>query len=311
MELKEANTIEITNDKSTGSKNKSYLALTATSIIWGTTWVASKIGVEKVPGLEVSYIRQFLAGMLLVIFFLIKGEKLPTLLQFRWIIVISVFMFVLANGLSTWSIKYIPSGLAALIGAMYPLCVVIIDMIYFKTNSNTPLTFIGLLLGFAGIVVVFYENAFHVQTTDYTFGIVMGLIAMMAWSIGTIFIARNKYKMNPYYAVGWQMFIGSFIIYILAYFTHNIIPIADIPFQTWAAIGYLIVFGSIVAFIAFIYSIKYLPQAVASLYAYINPLVAMLVGSLLLHEPLTFNIFIGAIITLAGVYLVNLSIKKK
>ncbi len=291
------------------NKSKSYLALTATSIIWGTTWVASRIGVQYTPGLQVSYIRQFLAGIILLSFYFIKGEKLPTWQQLRWLAAISVFTFVLANGLSTWSVKYIPSGLAALISALYPLCVVIINIIFFRQHKNRLLTFVGLIIGLAGVAVVFYENTFHEQPDNYLFGIVLGLVAMVAWSIGTIFVARNKYKINPYYAMGWQMFISSFLIYGMARMTNNEISFSDIPFQTWAAIAYLIGMGSVIAFIAFIYSIKYLPPAVASLFAYINPIVAMITGAILLDEPLTLSLILGAFITLIGVYLVNYSIK--
>jgi len=294
-----------------GAKQKAYFALTATSLIWGTTWVASRIGVQHVPGLQVSYIRQFISGSLLLTFYFIKGEKLPTWPQFRWLFVLSIFMFVLANGLATWSVKFISSGLASLISALYPLCVVLIEMLLFKKNNNSPLTFIGLFVGIAGVAVVFYENAFHSQPEGYGFGVLLGFIAMFGWSVGTIFVARNKYNMNPYYAMGWQMFISSFIIFIAASATDNRIPISEIPYQTWGAIGYLTLMGSVIAFTAFIYSIKHLPPAISSLYAYINPLVAMVTGAILLNEPLTSTIIIGACITLAGVYLVNYSIKNK
>jgi drug/metabolite transporter (DMT)-like permease len=298
-------------DTSASKKSGSYLALTLTSIIWGTTWVASRIGVQHVPGLQISYIRQFIAGSLLLIFFFIRGEKLPTWQQFRWLFVLSIFTFVLSNGFSTWSVKYVSSGLAALISALYPLCVVIIEMIFFKRNNNTSLTFIGLFIGLAGVAIVFYENAFHEQPEGYSYGVILGVIAMIGWSIGTIYIARNKYQMNPYYAIGWQMFFGSFLICLFALTTNNNIPFVEIPSQTWIVIAYLVSFGSVVAFVAFIYTVKYLSPAIASLYAYINPLVAMIVGSILLDEPLTFNLIIGALITLAGVYIVNYSIKIK
>ncbi len=232
-------------------------------------------------------------------------------MQFRWLFVLSIFMFVFANGFSTWSVKYISSGLASLISAMYPLCVVIIEMIFLKKNNNTPLTFIGLILGICGVAIVFYENAFHTQPAGFSFGVMLGFIAMLGWSIGTILVTRNKYQMNPYYAVGWQMFIASFLICGLSKATGNDVPFSQIPLQTWGAISYLIIMGSLIAFIAFIYSIKYLAPAIASLYAYINPIIAILLGSLLLHEPLSVNILIGAVITLIGVYLVNYSIKKK
>jgi len=294
----------------TGNKNKAYLALTATSIIWGTTWVASRIGVEDVPGLQVSYLRQFIAGCLLLLFFFIRGEKFPTWQQFRWLFILSIFMFVLANGFSTWSVKYIPSGLASLISALAPICVVLIDLVFFKQFKNTPLTFIGLFIGFAGVAIVFYENAFHKQPEGYALGIIYGFIAMLGWSIGTVFITRNKYNINPYYAMGWQMFLSSFMIFALAKFTNNDIPISQVSLKTWSAIAYLIIMGSVLAFAAFIYSIKYLPTAIASLYAYINPIVAMLFGTLILDEPLTINLLLGAVVTLVGVYIVNYSVKK-
>lgn len=294
-----------------GNKNKAYLALTATSIIWGTTWVASRIGVEDVPGLQVSYLRQFIAGCLLLAFFFIRGEKLPTWQQFRWLFILSIFMFVLANGFSTWSVKYIPSGLASLISALAPICVVLIDLVFFRQFKNTPLTFIGLFIGFAGVAIVFYENAFHEQPEGYGLGILYGFIAMVGWSIGTIFITRNKYNVNPYYAMGWQMFLSSFMIFALAKFTNNDIPITDVPLKTWGAIAYLIAAGSVLAFAAFIYSIKYLPTAIASLYAYINPIVAMIFGTIILNEPFTLNLLLGAIVTLVGVYIVNYSVKKQ
>ena len=219
-------------------------------------------------------------------------------------------MFVLGNSLTTWSVKYISSGLASLISSLYPLCVVIIEMLFLKKNKNTPLTFVGLTLGITGVGVVFYENAFHNQPAGYGFGITLGFIAVTGWSIGTLLIARNRYEINPYYAIGWQMFIGSFMIFSLAAATHNLIPLSAIPFPTWAAIAYLIFIGSIVAFIAFIYTIKHLPPAIASLYAYINPMITILVGAWLLHEPISFNLLIGAVITITGVYLVNFSMKR-
>ncbi len=294
----------------TVNKNKAYLALTATSLIWGTTWVASRIGVEDVPGLQVSYLRQFIAGCLLLSFYFIRGEKLPTWKQFRWLFVLSIFMFVLANGFSTWSVKFIPSGLASLISALAPICVVLIDLIFFRQHKNTPLTFVGLIIGFAGVALVFYENAFHEQPEGYIYGIIYGLIAMIGWSIGTIFVSRNKYNINPYYAMGWQMFLSSFMIFAMARFTNNDIPLSDVTLKTWGAIAYLIIMGSVLAFAAFIYSIKYLPTAIASLYAYINPIIAMIVGSILLDEPFTLNLLFGAVITLVGVYIVNYSVKR-
>ena len=288
-----------------------YLALGITSFVWGTTWVASKIGVAEIPALQMAYIRQFLGGICFVLFFMLyKKLPFPTRKEFVWLLVMSLLMFVLANGLSTWSLNFIPTGLSALVGALYPLSVVIIEMVFFKSRNMTILTFIGLMLGITGIGIVFYENAFQSRPDGFFFGVILSVIAMLSWSVGTIFINRNKMKLNPYYATGWQMLISSFILFIVAETTQPTIPFAAINATAWGVITYLVLAGSLLAFIAFIYSMKKLPAAVSSLYAYINPLVAMVTAAIVLHEKLTIYILWGAIVTLAGVFLVNYSIKR-
>ena len=288
-----------------------YLALGITSIVWGTTWVASKIGVAEIPALQMAYIRQFFGGMCFVLFFMLyKKLSFPTRKQFLWLLIMSLLMFVLANGLSTWSLEFIPTGLSALVGALYPLSVVIIEMVFFKNRNMTILTFIGLLLGITGIGIVFYENAFHHQPEGFIFGVLLSVIAMLSWSVGTIIIARDKMKMNPYYATGWQMLISSFILFIVAETTQPTVALQHISATAWGVIAYLVLAGSLLAFVAFIYSMKKLPAAVSSLYAYINPLVAMVTAAIVLNEKLTMFILWGAIVTLAGVFLVNYSIKR-
>lgn len=292
-------------------KGRGYIALTLTSILWGTTWVASKVGITQLPAFQMAAIRQLIAGSCFIVFFIVvKKLPLPTARQWKWLIVMALLMFVFANGLSTWSLKYIPTGLSALIGALYPLCVVIIERVFFKAKRITPLTMLGFLLGIAGIAIVFYEHAFDNMTGDFVAGVILSAIAMLSWSLGTVFIVRNTAMLNPYYGTGWQMVISSVLLYILSVFTQGVIPLAAIPVKGWAVILYLVVFGSVITFIAFIYSMKKLSPAIASLYAYFNPLVAMVTAGLLLHERLTLNIFWGALVTLFGVFLVNYSINK-
>lgn len=294
------------------TKQKAYIGLVATSILWGTSWVASKIAVQGgVPGLEVAAIRQFFGGILFVGFFLLKGEKLPTPRQLLWLTGMGALLFVIANGFATVALRYIPSGLAALIAALYPLSVVIIEKLFFKNTKITWVTFAGMLLGIIGIGIVFYDNAFHNQPDGYVLGLILSLIAMLSWSIGTIIIARNKVKINAYNATGWQMLLGSALLVMMTLASGKTMPISDIPAKTWLAITYLVLASSIVAFAAFIYTMKHLEPAIASLYAYINPIVAILVGTALVNEKLTVDILIGSIITLIGVFLVNRSLKKQ
>ena len=292
------------------SNHKAYIALAATSLIWGTTWVAMKFGLKGLPPLELASIRQFIAGSIFIIFFLLKKEAIPTLQQFKKLLFLAILTFVLANAVSTWSLKFISSGLGALIGALYPLCIVIIEYFLFKNKSINYLTVVGILLGIGGIVFVFYDNAFGVHPQGYIFGIFLAMIAMLAWSFSSILIARKYIKMNPYFGMGWQMMISSIIVGIFSISTEEVVNIANISFNSWIAIIYLIIAGSIVAIVAFIYSLKHLNPAIAVLYAYINPIIAMITGSILLHEKLTTVIIVGSLITLTGVYLVNYSMKK-
>ncbi len=293
------------------NRSAGYAALGITSFVWGTTWVASKIGVSVMHAFQMAAIRQFLGGICFVLFFMLyKKLPLPNFKQFALLLLMSLLMFVGANGLSTWSLNYIPTGMSSLVGALYPLSVVIIEMVFFRSRNTSILTFVGLLLGIGGTFIVFYENAFHNTHPGFYFGAALSFVAMFCWSIGTIIIAKNKLKINPYYAIGWQMLISAFILYFIALATKATVPLNTIPLKGWLVLAYLVIAGSLVSFVAFVYSMKKLPAAIFSLYAYFNPLVAMVVAAIVLKEKLTLNILWGAIVTLIGVFLVNYSIRK-
>lgn len=298
------------SNKTTQGGSLAYAALATTSIVWGTTWVAMKFGLKGIPALELATIRQFIGGCIFLIFFLLKKTPLPTLAQFKQLALVCVFTFVLANGVSTWALQYISSGLASLIGALYPLCVVLIEFIFYKQTGITKKSVFGIFLGIVGIGFVFYENAFSAHESGYWFGIFLAIVAMLSWSFATILIAKQSIKINAYYGMGWQMLFSSFILFFGSLAMGNNIQLSSISVQSWLIIGYLILAGSIVAVVAFIYSMRHLPASVASLYAYINPIIAVITGSILLHEPISLSIITGTIITLIGVYLVNRFTKK-
>jgi drug/metabolite transporter (DMT)-like permease len=291
------------------NQNKAYFALAITSIVWGTTWVASKMGVSHMPAFELASIRQFLGGSLYVGFFLIKGEKLPTKKQFLWLLGMSILMFVSSNGIATYGIQFISSGLAALIAALYPLSVVLIERYYYKAIEITPKTLVGLSLGLLGIGFIFYKDSLTVHGSHYILGVVLSFLAMITWSIGSIIISRTKVKINAYNSIGWQMLISAFIMAFITILSGDYVALNQIPAISWAVIFYMVIGGSIFAFISFIYSMKHLKSSIASLYAYINPIVAIWVGSLLLNEQMTWNNIVGSLCTLVGVYLVNKSLK--
>jgi drug/metabolite transporter (DMT)-like permease len=269
------------------------------------------MGVSHMPAFELASIRQLLGGSIYVSFFLLRGEGLPTRKQFLWLIPMAFLMFVSSNGIATYGLQFITSGLAALIAALYPLSVVLIERFYFKAIKITAQTMIGLLLGLLGIAFIFYKDSLLVHGTHYALGVGLSLFAMITWSVGSIIISRNKINMNAYYSIGWQMLISAVTMGLFTLFTGNYIPLHEIPAISWGVIIYMVIGGSVFAFIAFIYSMKNLNPAIASLYAYINPIVAIWVGSLLLNEKMSLSSIIGTLCTLIGVYLVNRSLKNQ
>ncbi len=298
---------------SSSQRNKGYLALAATSILWGTTWVASKSALKKVPGLEIAAIRQFLAGSIFLVYFLFfKKMALPNFKQFGYLVMMAVLLFVIANGMSTWGLHYIPTGLASLIGAMYPMCVVLIETHLLKKKNTTRLTWLGMLIGFTGVLFLIgqfgMKDSFGMKAI---WGLLASLIAMLSWSVGSILLARKDTGLNPYFSMGWQMILGCLFTTFIVMVTGDHIPLASIETHSWLMICYLVIVGSVLAFIAFLYSLKTLPAALSSLYAYINPIVASITASFTLNETLTPSILFGTIFTLAGVFIVNKSVKRK
>ena len=294
--------------QSASSKNKALFALAWVSFAWGTTWLASKEAVTNVPALQIIAIRQLIGGALYIGFFSFKKHPWPKGKQWIVILVLSFLTFMLSNTLSTWGVKYIPSGLGAIMGAIFPLWLVIITM--FQGKRLPKQAMIGLLLGFGGVCIIFYEHLKDFLNPDFTFGILLSLAATISWAFGTLYTKQQAINFNPYFSLGFQMIISGIIVLSIAKTTGNVIKLSAIPASSWWAISYLVVIGSVLTFVAYIYSLQRLPTELASVYAYINPIVAVLLGAALLNEKLTIFIAIGGAITIAGVYLVNNSLKK-
>ena len=283
-----------------------YFALFLTSFVWGTTWVASKIGIQDVHPLFFSALRQTIGGSLFLLFFLLQGKAVwPRGGQWGYIFTGALLLFVLSNGLTTWGIKYISSGLGSILGAIFPLVVALIEWLSGQHQKPGKIATVGLIMGFVGVAVIFIDHFADFANPQFTLGIVFSLAAAISWAVGTIFMARNPPTLNRYYMLGWQMFMAGFILLLVSLASGVAIPLAKVPAATWQAMAYMVVFGSIVTFGALLYSLQHLPPAVASLYAYFNPMVAVVAGHLVLGEPWSFLLLIGGIITLLGVYLVK------
>ncbi|WP_456315187.1 DMT family transporter [Pseudomonas shirazensis] len=284
------------------------LALCWVSFFWGTTWLASKEGVRHMPGLQLATIRQFFGGSLYIVYFLIKKEPWPKGKQWRTILVLAILNFALSNGLSTWGVKYISSGLGAIISAIFPIWIIAIN--FFNGERIAKLAITGILICFGGICIIFMDHLGDFFKPDFQVGIILTIASTITWAFGILHTKKKAASFNPYFSLGLQMFISSFILLAVTEAAGVNIPLNEIPSQSWFAIGYLVVIGSVLTFIAFIYSLQHLPTEVSSIYVYINPIVAMVLGSLIFGEFLTQSILIGVLVTLSGLYLVNKSIRK-
>lgn len=284
------------------------LALCWVSFFWGTTWIASKEGVKHMPALQLVAIRQFLGGFLYISFFLYKKAPWPKGKQWKTIIILSILSFVLSNGLSTWGVKYISSGLGAIIGALVPLWIVIIT--FFRGERLSRLSVIGLIISFSGVCVIFYDHLSDFLIPSFRFGIIISLISTLTWAFGTLYTKKKAATFNPYFSLGLQMFLSSIILFAYNGATGTSVSLSVIPAISWWSIAYLVVVGSILTFIAFIYALQNLPAEISTIYSYINPIVAIILGALIFGETLNAAIALGGSVTLFGLYMVNYSLRK-
>jgi len=261
------------------------------------------------PALQMAGIRQLIAGACYAGFFLARGMRLPRGREWIPVLVLSLLNFVLSNGLSTWGVKFISAGLGAIIGAIFPLWIVLIGL--FGSREKIPARAIaGLLLGFAGICVIFYPHLRDFLDPDFMLGIVLSIAATWTWAFGTIYTKQQAANFNPYFSLGLQMLISGFILTLVTQLLNRpglttAISLTEIHWRSWLAIGYLVVFGSMIAFVSYLYALQHLPTGQASIYAYMNPVVAVVCGWLIFGEQLTGFIIVGGAVTLLGVYLVN------
>jgi drug/metabolite transporter (DMT)-like permease len=286
-------------------KNKAlaYVALAIVCFFWGTTWIASKQGVKYMPALQMAGLRQLMGGSVYFIYFMGKGRVLPRGKEWWTVVILSLLSFVGSNGLSTWGVKYISAGLGSIIGAIFPIWLVIIG--YTRSQKLSLAAILGIFMGFGGICVIFYEHMADFLNPDFSFGIFISLLATVCWALGTTFTKEKAADFNPYFSLGLQMMISGISLISVTNATGNTIPLADIPWQSWTAMGYLVTFGSVFSFTAYLYALQHLPIEQASIYAYINPIVAVLLGVWLFDEKFSVFIAVGGLIVLAGVYLVN------
>ena len=290
------------------SKNKSFLAiiaLAAVCLIWGTTYLVLRIGVTGFPAFLFSALRQLFAGGILIgALLLFTKTKFPD-----WTVVLhqaiaGFFMFTMGNGLVGWAEVYISSGMAAIISSMVPIWIILLNL---KVNQDEKPNFpivAGLIIGFSGILMIFGQHLKEFSIPAYQLGIGAMFIANISWAAGSVWIKKKNQHSNLFMNAGLQMLFGGIFMLPLSGLFDDY---SNFKFSSSVlfALSYLIIVGSIIAYLCFTFAIKQLPMTIVSLYAYINPLVAVLLGWIILGEKFSVSICIAMFITIAGVYLVN------
>ena len=282
-----------------------YLSLAAVCLIWGTTYLALRIGVTQFPPFLFSLLRFSCAGPILLIIVFVTGKaKWPDRKTIINQAISGISMITFGISMVGWAEVYISSGMAAIICSMMPIWTSLINVIF--TNDEKPnwLIILGLATGLSGIILIFSEHLTEFSNINYLAAIAITFLSNICWAMGSIFIKKKNQHTNPFLGAGLQMTFGALAL----------IPISllfdDYSSVEWSrdvaySLIYMIAVGSVGAYAAFSYAIKKLPMTLVSLYAYINPIVAVVLGWLILGEKLNDRIAIAILITIAGIYIVN------
>lgn len=282
-----------------------YLALAAVCIIWGTTYLTLRVGVTQFPPFLFSMIRFLFAGPILLAFMLTVGKASwpdrQTLINQA---VTGFFMVTVGVSVVGWGEMYVSSGVAAIICSVMPVWTILINLIVSKEERPNWLIGIGLIIGPCGIIIIFAEHLKEFSDQYYRLGILMTFLANICWAFGSVWAKKKNQASDPFLNAGLQMLFGGLLLipFSLAFDDYSRIRWNN---EVIFSLVYMILIGSVAAYACYSYAIKKLPMTIVSLYAYINPIVAVVLGWLVLNEKLNVRIGLAIAITIVGIYIVN------
>ncbi|HYM61246.1 MAG TPA: EamA family transporter [Thermoanaerobaculia bacterium] len=283
-----------------------YAAFLTVCLVWGTTYLAIRVAIETIPPFLLTGIRFTVAGLILVTISLARGHRLPR----DWRILgnlalIGVLMVVVGNLSVVWAEKYVPSGMAALLVATGPLWMALMEALRTGGERVNLRRGVGMLVGFIGVALLVTPRG---AGGRFEPGFILGALAIqvgtVGWNIGTY---RGKYhlpKLPPLLSSGVQALIGGVVVGSVGLALGEA-PRFHVTMRTSAALAYLTIFGSLIAFSAYVYALSKMSTTSISLYAYVNPAVAVVLGWLILSEKLTWVSVTAMVVILAGVALVQ------
>ena len=285
------------------------LAFAAVYILWGSTYLGIRLAIETLPPFLMAATRFSLAGVILLSWSLLKGERfVSSLSQWRKAFIVGGLLLLCGNGGVTWAEKYVATGLVALLVSTEPLWVVILNWILTRKRPNSKVL-LGVLIGLAGVSMLVGDGLSRVNGNSWLSLVGGGVVilAALGWAAGSVYSNRNPIKAPTSMAAGMQMLSGGSLLLILALVSGDAGRL-NLGNASWTSIGaffYLLVFGSLVGFTAYSWLLNNVTPSMATTYAYVNPVVAVFLGWLIAGEPLTRRMLIAAAVIVSSVVLIT------
>jgi len=286
---------------------RAYAAWLTVCVVWGTTYLAIRIALETIPPLLMAAMRYTAAGTILALALGMRGERLPGPRAWPSLLVLGILLLGFGNGGVVWAEQTVASGLTAVLVATVPFWVTGLDVV-FGGEPLTPRRWIGMAIGFAGIVILVWPELEIGRNRGFLTGVAAAQIACVGWAIGSIYARRRGHAAasdeNVLATAAFEMLFGGLALFAAAA-VHREYGLLTFTPRTSIALAYLIVFGAVIAFAAYAYQLKHLPVATATLYAYVNPVIAVILGVLILKEPFSLRMALAAAIVLIGIAMVK------
>jgi len=289
-------------------------AFAAVYLLWGSTYLAIKYAVATMPPFLLAGSRFVLAGGILALAGRASATyERPTLAQWRTSVVVGALLLAGGNGLVVLSERTLPSSLAALLIASEPFWIVLLGWWWLGQARPSGRVVLGLLLGFGGVYLLVGEQLAAGSGRARLVGVGLVLLGAFSWAAGSIYGLRAPRPRSPVLAAGMQMMAGGALLLVLGTATGEWRGLRPSQFgaAAWLGWGYLVVFGSLVAFTAYSWLLQHAPPARVATYAYVNPVVAVLLGWALLGEALTDQMLVGAAVIVGSVVLITTQQKKE
>lgn len=283
-----------------------YIAWIIVCVFWGTTYLGIRVSLETVPVALLAGLRWSIGGVMLAAMLPLFGERLPPPRTWGPLAIAGFLMAVIGNGGVVWAEQYVASGLAAVVVAMVPFWSVMIEGVLPRGERITRRALAGLALGFLGIVVLVWPELRlgGGEGRQFVLGVVALQIACLGWALGTSYTKRNAQTASPLGAAAMQMILSGVMLLAIATATGEWSRLSFTT-RTAGAMIYLVLFGTILGYSSYVYALKYLPVSTVALYAYVNPIIAVILGTLILSEPFSSRIVVAAALVFCGIAVVR------